>query len=527
MKGSVAYQSIQKRGLHIGLLPAMAAAVNASTPITLDHDLDVAPEVGRHLTASRLADLVDDLAARLWAAGVRPDEHIVLHKRANADVWMLACAASRIGAVPVMLSPGLDAGTVAALLERVDRPNLLTDEHKLDVLAEVPVTKLTRRVIIVAGERPDTVSLGGLTGAPRVQPVVRPLDEAAVITHTSGTTGLPKLVVHTPRTQGIRLRPQWRLLSLMRKKETAAIAIPFVHSRNVAAMALALLKEMPVVLVNESDPDAVAEVFLENKPGLVEALPNALMAWEGLADDPRRPFASVKYFSSTFDAIHPGTMSRLLKSSRRRGALFFQIYGQSEVGPAVGRAYFPRTAHKANGRCVGWQMPLGSAKVRVVSRDGKRPTEHNPGRIEVAWPGLAKTYFAEQERYDDNRDGQWWGTGDVGYFTRLGCLHMLDREVDMIPGVRSSLEVEDTVLAELHELSELVVVQGADGDAVPVICTHGDTPLDPARWRAAVARFPQLADPVQIPEAELPRTATLKVQRLALAERLKDRPANP
>lgn len=83
-------------------------------------------------------------------------------------------------------------------------------------------------------------------------------------------------------------------------------------------------------------------------------------------------------------------------------------------------------------------MPLGSAKVRVVSRDGKRPTEHNPGRIEVAWPGLAKTYFAEQERYDDNRDGQWWGTGDVGYFTRLGCLHMLDREVDMIPGVRSS-----------------------------------------------------------------------------------------
>lgn len=198
MKGSVAYQSIQKRGLHIGLLPAMAAAVNASTPITLDHDLDVLPEAGRHLTTAHLADLVDDLAARLWAAGVRPDEHIVLHKRANADVWMLACAASRIGAVPVMLSPGLDARTVGALLERIDRPNLLTDTHKLDVLAEVPVARLTRRVLIVCGERADAVSLGALAGAPRVRPVVRPLDEAAVITHTSGTTGLPKLVVHTP-----------------------------------------------------------------------------------------------------------------------------------------------------------------------------------------------------------------------------------------------------------------------------------------------------------------------------------------
>ncbi|WP_030857825.1 class I adenylate-forming enzyme family protein [Streptomyces sp. NRRL S-37] len=526
MKGSVAYRSIQKRGLHIGLLPAMAAAVNGATPITLDHDLDVLPETGRHLTVSRLAESVDDLAARLWAVGVRPDEHVVLHKRANADVWMLACAASRIGAVPVLLSPGLDAVTVGALLERVDRPTLLTDEAKLDMLAGLPLAELTRRVVIVSGERPRTVSLGAVAGAPRVRPVVRPIDEAAVITHTSGTTGVPKLVVHTPRTQGLRLKPQWRLLSLMRKRENVAIHLPFVHSRNVAAMALALLREMPVLLMKESDPGTVAELFLENRPGLVEALPNSLMAWEGLTEDPRKPFASVKCFSSTFDAIHPRTMSRLLTSSERRGALFFQIYGQSEVGPAVGRAYFRHSAHKVNGRCVGWQMPLGAAKVRVVSRDGKRPTERNPGRIQVSWPGLAKTYFGEEERYADNRDGDWWGTGDVGYFTRFGCLHMLDREVDMIPGVRSSLEVEDLVLARLRELSELVVVHGPDSEAVPVLCTHGDRPLDPDRWRAAVADFPQLADPVQIPEAELPRTGTLKVQRLALADRLKDRLEN-
>jgi len=524
MKGSVAYQSIQKRGLHIGLLPALAASVNGSTPITLDHDLDVLPGVGRDLTVSRLADLVDDLAARLWAAGVRPDEHVVVHKKANADVWVLACAASRIGAVPVMLSPGLDAATVGALMERVDRPTLLTDEFKMDVLGELPLADLTRRVVIVAGRRDGAVSLGDLAGAPRVEPVVRPIDEAAVITHTSGTTGLPKLVVHTPRTQGIRLKPQWRLLSLMRRKETVAIHISFVHSRMVAAMALALLKEMPVLLMNESDPAAVAELFLARRPGFIEALPNSLMEWEGLAEDPRKPFASVKYFSSTFDAIHPRTMSQLLKSSDRRGALFFQIYGQSEVGPAVGRAYFRGSAHKANGRCVGWQMPRGAAKVRVVSRDGRPPSEKNPGFIEVAWPGLAKTYFAEQDRYDTNRDGQWWRTGDVGYRTRLGCLHMLDREVDMIAGMRSSLEVEDLVLGRMEELTELVVIAGPDGAAVPVVCTHDDKPLDLRRWRAAVAEdFPQLADPIQIPVADLPRTATLKVQRLALADRLKDR----
>ncbi|MFD9393211.1 class I adenylate-forming enzyme family protein [Streptomyces sp. NPDC060000] len=524
MKGSTAYRSIQKRGLHIGLLPAMAAAVNPSTPITLDHDLDVLPEAGRRLTISQYAEHVDDLAARLWAAGVRPDERIVLYKSANADIWMLAAAASRIGAVVVMLSPALDAVTVAALLERVQRPYLLTDGPKLDLLAEVPLADLTTRVIAVGDERPATVALARLAGAPRVRPVVRPLDEAAVITHTSGTTGIPKLVVHTPRTQGRRLVPQWRLLSLMRKKETVAIHIPFVHSRMVAAMSLALLKEFPVLLMREPDPSHVAEQFLRHRPGFVEALPNSLMEWEELTEDPRRPFASVKTFSSTFDAIHPRTMSRLLRASERRGARFFQIYGQSEVGPAVGRAYFRRSAHQANGRCVGWAMPGGAARVRVVSRDGSTPSHHNPGFIEVAWDGLAKTYFAEQERYDTNRHGLWWRTGDVGYRTRSGCLHLLDREVDMIPGVHSSLEVEDVVLSRLAELSELVVVQGPGSRPVPVICTVDDRPLDRDRWRAAAAGFPQLADPVQIPQAELPRTATLKVQRNALAQRVSQQP---
>ncbi|PKT69241.1 long-chain acyl-CoA synthetase [Streptomyces populi] len=524
MKGSTLYTSIQRRGLHIGLLPAMAAAVNPSTPITLDHDLDVFPDTGRRLTVARYADHVDDLAGRLWAAGVRPDEHVVLYKTANADHWMLAAAVSRIGAVVVNLSPALDATTVAVLLERVGRPTLLTDGAKLDVLAEVPLTKLTRRVITASGERPGALPLAGLAGAPRVAPVLRPLDAAAVITHTSGTTGTPKLVVHTPRTQAVRLVPQWRLLSLMRGKETVAIHIPFVHSRMVAAMSLALAKQFPVLLLREPDPAVVAEQFLRHRPALVEALPNSLMEWEELADDTRRPFASVKVFSSTFDAIHPRTMSRLLKASGRRGALFFQIYGQSEVGPAVGRAYFRNSAHKANGRCVGWAMPKGAARVRVVSRDGSTPSERNPGFIEVAWDGLAKTYFAEQERYDTNRDGDWWRTGDVGYRTRFGCLHMLDREVDMIPGVRSSLEVEDVVLSRLDELSELVVVQGPGSKPVPVICTVDDEPLDPQRWRAAAADFPQLAAPVQIPQAELPRTATLKVQRNVLTHRFNRQP---
>jgi acyl-coenzyme A synthetase/AMP-(fatty) acid ligase len=510
---------VDKRGLYLGVVPEQAAARNGSTLLVLDHDLDVLPEAGRKLTVAELASHVDDLAGRLRAAGVWRGERVVIYKANNFDVWMLATAAARVGAIPVMLSHHLDSATIGALLMRLDQPRLLTDAGKLDALADVPLTDLTTGVISVTGSRPGSVSLSELAGSRRVDPVFQGLDDPAMITHTSGTTGLPKLVVHTPRTMRLRLRPQLFLLWFMRKPETVAIHVPFLHSRNFAAMAICLAKEMPVLLVRESDPDQVAEFFATHRPGLIEALPNSFMAWEDLAGDPRKPFASVRYFSSTFDAIHPRTIRRLLGSSERRVPLFYQIYGQSEVGPAIGRPYFRRFARPTEGRCVGYPMP-GGPRVRVVSRDGKRPSKENPGFIEVKWDALLKTYFGDQDGYEANLHDGWWRMGDVGYHGRFGCLHMLDREVDMIPGVSSTLEIEDLVMSRLDELSELVVVSGPNSEPVPVVCTSKDQPLDLDRWHAAVADFPQLAGPVQIPLADLPRTATLKTRRIELTHLL-------
>lgn len=513
--------ALDRRGLYLGVVPERAAARDGSVPLVLDHDLDVLPEAGRRLTVGRLAGHVAELANRIAAAGVRPGERVVVHKAANFDVWLLATALARAGAVPVMLSHALDADTVAALLERLEQPHLLTDAGKLRELAGIPLAVLTKSVLSVNEAGPGVTSLGGLLNSPVVRPVFQSLDEPAMITHTSGTTGLPKLVVHTPRTMRARLRPQLFLLALPRRKETVAIHIAFGHSRMFAAMSLCLAKGLPVLLVNKGAPDDVAEFFARHRPGLVEALPNSFLAWESLADDPREPFASVKYFSSTFDAIHPRTMRRLLDASRRRSPQFFQIYGQSEVGPAVGRPYFRRHMARMDGRCVGYPMP-GSARVRLVSQNGERPSPANPGAIEARWDGIAASYHGERERYEENVHDGWWRTGDVGYRTRLGCLHMLDREFDVIPGVGSSLEIEDLVLDRLEELAELVVVRGPDSSGVPVVCTVGDRPLDPDRWRAAVAGYPQLGTPVQIPLAELPRTATLKTRRVELSRRLEE-----
>ncbi|GAA3040994.1 acyl-coenzyme A synthetase/AMP-(fatty) acid ligase [Streptomyces olivoverticillatus] len=509
-----------KEGLYLGVVPERAAADHPDVTVVLDHDLAALPGTGRSLTYARLAEHVDDIAARLWAVGVRPSEHVAVHKSAGFDIYLLACAAARIGAVPVLLSPALDGETVTALLRRLHRPHLLTDEEKLSgPLAGFPTAEVADRVVTTGPARPGAVALSELAGAPRREPVFLHPDHPALMTHTSGTTGLPKLVVHTAASLDGRCRPQARLASLIRTRETYAAHLSYVHSRMYLALATMLPKGMPVVILDDPDPDNVADVFAATRPGFVETHPNSFMQWEGLADDPREPLAGVKYFSATFDALHPPTLRKLLLASRRTLPLFFQFYGQSECGPLAGRWYTRRTVHKADSRCLGFAIP-GATRFRLVSRNGRRPSKANPGLIEARTAGRAVTYFAERERYEKELHGTWWRTGDVGYRTAFGCLHLLDREVDVIRGVCSTLEVEDVLMERLPELIEIVLVPGEREEPVPVVCTRDDRPLDPARWATAAACYPQLAAPVQMSLADVPRTATMKVRRIELARRL-------
>lgn len=347
-----------------------------------------------------------------------------------------------------------------------------------------------------------------------------PADHPTLITHTSGTTGTPKLAVHTGRTLQARYRPQATVMRpLVPGRETIAMHVSFVHSRLITALAISLFRGFPIVVLRESDPKHVADLFAQLRPGILEAHPNSFMEWEELADDPRRPLANVRLFSSTFDAIHPRTVQRMLGASERRAPVFGQLYGQSEIGPAVVRSFSRRRGQDADGRCVGVPFP-GFTEVRVVSRDGKEPSETNPGYIEVRSDGRIVTYLGEQARYDAQVNDGWWRMGDVGYRTKWGCVHLLDREVDLIEGFGSTLAAEDTLFARLEQLAEVVIIPGEDGRAVPVVCTKDDVPLDLAAWKAAAAALPPMADPVQWRIGDLPQTATTKIKRLELARLL-------
>lgn len=501
----------------IGQLFQDAAGRDGSVRIRLDQPLRVAPDRGIELTVRDLADLVDELSARLWAAGVRPSERVAIYKTNNFDIAVLACATARVGAVPALLSPALPVEVATELLRRLDEPWLLTDADTIGGAfgGDVPI-EVVHRVLLTAGDEiAGTVPLSGYAGAPRREPVRLHPRQPSLITHSSGTTGVPKLAVHCGESLWHRMLPQRLMAWPIRGRETAALCMTFVHSRFYNALRVFLDHGNRLVIATDHDPRRIGPLFASTRPGYVETHPNTYIDWEELANAPLAPLSSVRCFGGTFDAMHPRTIQRLLSASRRRFPIFVQLYGQSETGPACARFFTRRGAGKGDARFIGIPLP-GFVRLRITGDDGKRVRRGRVGHLEVKLRSRILTYLGEPDRYTEMLRGSWWRMGDMGSRGRWGGVYLMDREVDQIDSMTSNLKAEDVLMSRLAELREVAIVAGSSGEPVPVVCTKDEQPLDMGRWRRASADLPTMADPVQLPFDRVPRTSTWKVQRSQL-----------
>jgi acyl-coenzyme A synthetase/AMP-(fatty) acid ligase len=378
-----------------------------------------------------------------------------------------------------------------------------------------------------AGEVPPGVrTFDDLRSGPVPPANPRPDDEPMVCTHTSGTTGVPKFVVHSANTTvGVNTKLETAPIPRLsiRKDDTVASCIAFMHIRAIT-WTVAQLARPPakVVILADPTPETVISTLAEHPPTTLEACPNIYQLWEALTRSHPDLFTRVRTYFSTFDAIHPPTVRRFLDVSGRRGPLWVQSWGQSEVGPvSLGvfnrRMVAPGRAGSAENN-VGWPVPFVT-RFRIVDPVTRRRVRRGQeGIVLVRTRGRCLTYLGEDDRH---REKVWqgrWNTGDIGVRTRNGAIRILDREVDVIPGT-SGIELESLLLDRIESATEVIVLGVPGRRPKPVLSTEDGT-LDPAVWKAATAGLPELDDPVVIPWEQFPRTATWKVRRFELREQL-------
>jgi len=515
---------------HLGDLWQVAGERGGDRLVIVDRAADIDPTGPTDRTYAGWAALVDQAAAWLYEAGVRPWDRVVIMKSNHLDVALLACATARIGAIPAELAWTHPPEFAHPMLARLDKPFLITDQQRLVQcgLDEQTLAELTKLTIVVdgRGERADVIALDDLRGATAFTVALRAPEEPMVITHTSGTTGVPKLVMHSAQTAHALTLVEverWPKFGL-RSEDVVGFCDPFFHQRLTTGM-LAMATITPrMLMLSDPQSERTHELLAQHKPTVVETLPNIYLSWENLARSPERPFANVRLFINSFDAIHTRTIRTFLDSTDHNSPIWVQSWSQSEAGAMVIRPYTRKTVREVGQRppptqVLGWPIP-GLCKARAVDPQTGEPVPSDTvGLIEIKQPGRCLAYVGEQDRHDLKRNEFWWNTGDLGTVSKSGAVRLVDREIDRIPGA-SAIELEDVLLDRLPQTTEVVILPNAGNLPVPVLSTTDDAPLDLDQWAKATADLPALAEPIQLRWDEFPRTATWKIRRVQLREHL-------
>jgi acyl-CoA synthetase len=178
-------------------LSARVAQNAASTPDKPAY-IDFAPDAPDHtLTWAEFDHAATNLAHRLIALGVTPGDGVAFWHKDSAAIHVLLIAIERCGAVAIGLGARAGVREVTAIL-RTARPTLVvSDAERLAPAAQAASDAESNLRAVALGGGSDDLPIS-TTSPPEGMNGLTPLgaDDAFLINSTSGTTGLPKCVVH-------------------------------------------------------------------------------------------------------------------------------------------------------------------------------------------------------------------------------------------------------------------------------------------------------------------------------------------
>ena len=480
------------------------------TKIYLDGVLSAFPEFGLETNYQESLSLIKKRAYQLFTIGIKAGEKVMVYKSSAVDSYWLACAISYLGAIPVMTSAHLPATIIDTFFERLEDAWLIYDDETKDnvnLLKEknqskaISVQEIQKKVETVT----PLVSLNS--------------NDISYMTHTSGTTGIPKLIAHSANSMGWRTAFQKSIFSKMEEKGLLAFHISPVHSRFNIGMSSLMSLGFPYLAIKDPRIQNIEILLQQFKPIGIETHPNNFVQWATLAKKRPELFEHTRYYHSTFDAINKETMATFLKTNRKKNGIYLQIYGQSECGPAIVRKHTLESLPGMNIRNMGIGFEHFT-KARIATKDGTLLPANTPGNIQLYSKGRALTYFKEDARFQENVYDEWWDTGDYGIINDKGELLLHDRQVDLVETLESTLIIEDYLLDHLPFLEEVVIIRDNHGYPQPIIAITAGEPFQEELWFKAIENLPHLNEPIMMEYDKIPRTATMKVQRRVLEKLL-------
>jgi benzoate-CoA ligase len=481
------------------------------------------------LSYGQLEQRARRLAGALQAAGLRRDERVLLLMLDSHDwpVAFLGCLYA--GIVPVAVNTLLTTDDYAYMLEHSRAQAALVSGALLPQLQEaLKQSGQPLQTVIVSqptGPLPDGMQEFEAALA-AVEPAAKPApttgDEPGFWLYSSGSTGKPKGTVHT------HLNLWWTaelfgkpVLGLTERDVCfSAAKLYFAYGLGNALTFPLSVGACTVLMAERPTPDATFKRWteLQCRPTVFFGAPTGFSGMLASPKLPGREQVALRMCSSAGEAL-PAEIAQRFKA--HFGCDIIDGIGSTEM------LHVFISNRPGDVRYGSTGKPVPGYDIELRGEDGQPVADGEVGDLYIRGPSAALMYWGNRDKTRETFQGSWTKSGDKyvrdadGYYTYAG------RSDDMlkVSGIYvSPFEVESTLMQHPAVL-EAAVIGAIDADGLTktkayVVLKDGQQADDAmlkafVKERLAPYKYPRQIEFI----AELPKTATGKIQRFRLRER--------
>ncbi|HJV68498.1 benzoate-CoA ligase family protein [Ideonella sp.] len=487
------------------------------------------------LSYGALAERIRRLAAGLQALGVRREERVLLLMHDCSDWPVSFLGALYAGIVPVAVNTLLTADDYAYMLQHSRSQAVLVSAALLPTLRAALDKAAAEgghevRALVVsrpAGELPaGALAFDSLLeqNAPLAAPATTGPDDPGFWLYSSGSTGRPKGTLHT------QANPYWTaelygtpVLGLTERDVCfSAAKLFFAYGLGNALTFPLSVGATTVLMAERPTPDATFKRWRGEvggvRPTVFFGAPTGFAGMLASPNLPARDAVTLRLCSSAGEAL-PADL----------GERFTAHFG-CEIVDGIGSTemlhiYLSNRPGRVRYGTTGWPVPGYDIELR--GDDGHVVPDGETGDLYIRGPSAALMYWGNREKSRETFQGAWTKSGDKYVKNADGTYTYAGRSDDMlkVSGIYvSPFEVEST-LVQHPAVLEAAVIGVPDDEGLTrakafVVLKPGQAATDDELKAFVKERLAPYKYPRQIEFlAELPKTATGKIQRFRLRER--------
>jgi len=498
---------------------SLHAALQPDKPALVEDPPDAAERVWSYAELDRWAK---QYASMLVGLGVAPGERVAWCGPNSPEVIALSTGCRMAGVTAVPLNYRLAAEEAGYVLDNCDARVVLVDAESAPlVVAARPLAPRVEHVLSYRGPAAGCEDGDALVAAAAPELPERSSAEGGVMIYTSGTTGRPKGAVRKISGDPAQVGALIQLIGYQ-PDDVYLTTGPLYHSGPGGFAGIAMAIGNTVVIQRRFDPEdwsrlvqrwRVSTTFSAPTPiRMICALPAEVKARYERASM-RRMVANAAPWSM---ALKQQYLADFPADS------LWEVYGSTEMG--VDTVLAPADHLRKPGSC-GRAAPM--VEIKLFDDNGGEVTEPGvPGELFARSPSMFNAYHKAQEKYDEDRRGDYHTVGDVAYRDEEGYYYICDRKKDMIISGGMNIypaEIEAALeeQPDIYEAAVFGVPSEQWGESVHAVVVRrpgsaltADEVIAFARTHLAGYKVPRSVSFVD----ELPRTGSGKILKRQLRE---------